>query len=217
MEVSFAMQHVYTSTGLRGLHAPLREWIRLNKTIARKWTDADDVPWWYNERALLSVLAGAIWKTGGVAFEEFTQRKLGHQDRKDVGGRVDLWFATKSGREFRAEAKRAEIAITQSAQQLKKLKSLMSDTVDDAGRNPTDGGESTRLAIGFASPYLTKRSSMELRKERIEEFKEICEEIDHDAIAWYFHDLKKLPLSEDDTVHPGIVVWFKVVKRGRRT
>ncbi|GAB5561826.1 MAG: hypothetical protein SynsKO_34730 [Synoicihabitans sp.] len=207
---------VTVSKQLRGLRPALEEWIVLNGAIAKCWTEVEDVPWWYNERALLGVLAGAIWRTGGLAFEEYTQRKLTRNDRKDVGGRVDLWFSTKSGREFRAEAKKTEIPITQSADQLEKLNAVMAEAVDDAGRNPSDGGDTTRLAIAFASPFLTKKTDPKMLQSRVNDFLELFDDVDYDAIAWFFPKMKRLPVSESDHVTPGIVMWMKVVKRGRR-
>jgi hypothetical protein len=48
-------------------------WITNNKDLVRSWRG--DLPWWYNERASISVLAGAAWGTGGLAFEEYSEDK----------------------------------------------------------------------------------------------------------------------------------------------
>jgi hypothetical protein len=64
-----------TSRILRGV---VKHWINTNLRIVRDWKDLPDVPWWYNERASLSVLAGSVWKqSGGIALEELVADKNG--------------------------------------------------------------------------------------------------------------------------------------------
>jgi hypothetical protein len=61
---------------IRGVHfgslSPvLKYWQVLNES----W-EGGDVPWWYNERASVGFLAGAVWKYGGWVMEEFGAEKL---------------------------------------------------------------------------------------------------------------------------------------------
>ena len=62
------------------------------------WNYKNDAPWWYNERALLSLFAGAVWKcskSNGWAFEEFTSdkwRTMRRGNRKKGKGRGDIMF-----------------------------------------------------------------------------------------------------------------------------
>lgn len=127
--------HFKTSRELRSLYAVLEEWVKLNRNIGRQWSkEVGDLPWRYNERALLSLFAGAVWRIGGHAFEEFSEVKHSGRRKRKGNGRVDLWFET-SGREFRAEAKHDEVPITNKAQQLASLHALMARAVKDARRN----------------------------------------------------------------------------------
>lgn len=213
--VKTAVEHVGVTRELRSLYAPLKEWIRLNKLIARRWQEEDAIPWWYNERALLGVLTGAIWLTGGIAFEEYSEAKRSAADLTSVGGRVDLLFQVRSGSQFMAEAKRTEVPITRSAHQLERLDNTMRKAVIDAGRNEPDGS-STRIAIAFATPYMSVQRKEEFRTNRVREFVESFDDLDYDAIAWTFPKLRKLPVSESGHVCPGIVLWIKIVKRGQR-
>ncbi len=123
----------------------------------------------YNERALLSVFAGAVWRTGGHAFEEFSETKLKGMTKKESSGRIDLWFET-SGGEFRAEVKDAEIPITRKSQQLRSLRALMKRAIKDARCNPADGGDSRRLAISFAVPYLLAKQAAKAQQAQIDWF-----------------------------------------------
>ena len=74
----------------------LKKWVTTNIDVVRHWQG--DLAWWYGERASISVLAGAAWRIGGFAFEEY------REDKKTGPGRVDLYL--KVGRQqFIAEAK----------------------------------------------------------------------------------------------------------------
>ena len=205
------MKHVKVTPPLRSLHTILKEWVRLNTNLGRQWSKTGNLPWWYNERALLSIFAGAIWRKNGHVFEEFSEMKLGRVDKKEANGRVDLWFET-SGGEFRAEAKHALIPITNKSKQQNSLNALMKRAVADAGCNPPDGGESRRLAIAFAVPYIVAKTTREKHQKQIKWFIEMAKAVDYDAIAWVFPNLKKLP-APDGWACPGIVIFIKEVKR----
>jgi hypothetical protein len=91
------------------LRPALKMWIHLNKLMFASWRDEGDVPWWYNERASLSVLSGAVWRSGGEAFEEYSDYKRGISRRtgrfsKEYAGRIDFYFNVND-REFKGEAK----------------------------------------------------------------------------------------------------------------
>jgi len=60
---------------LQILKPVLKEWLALIEDPDAVHWPKDDAPWWYNERALLSLFAGAIWKCEGWALEEFTTGK----------------------------------------------------------------------------------------------------------------------------------------------
>jgi hypothetical protein len=58
------MAHTISKFHFNTLHifrGVLQNWIKANILCAEAWKD-DDVPWWYNERANLSILAAAAWK-----------------------------------------------------------------------------------------------------------------------------------------------------------
>lgn len=61
--------------------------------------NGNDAPYYYNERANISVLAGAAWKSGWVALEEF-QSKKGYRNRAKTNGRTDLYFANEADEEL---------------------------------------------------------------------------------------------------------------------
>jgi len=50
--------------GLTPLSPVLRRWQKVMEELLDDFKP-DDVPWWYNERAWVGVLAAATWKAGG--------------------------------------------------------------------------------------------------------------------------------------------------------
>jgi hypothetical protein len=110
------------------LEETLWEWTIAQERSSRLW-GWDDVPWWYGERASLSVLAGAIWRTGGIALEEYTVDKSHRRDDGQKGlmqGRNDLYF--RIGRsDFVLEAK-AVWPTLRSIEPLKGLREQSSET-----------------------------------------------------------------------------------------
>src|SRR6266481_8755838 len=65
-----------------------------------EWDKIPDAPWWYNERALLSQFAGAIWRCKGRALEEFVatkrelklRRKARRKDTQGSRGDLEFWW-----------------------------------------------------------------------------------------------------------------------------
>jgi len=77
---------------LRSWHDVIDEYIR--QVTAR--LGYSDVPWWFNERANVGILAGAIWRAGPghVCLEEYSVERGTGDDRGP--GRCDLWLQTPS-------------------------------------------------------------------------------------------------------------------------
>lgn len=190
------------------LRQSLAEWIRLNRKLGRRWMKySKDAPWWYNERALLSIFAGAVWRTGNEAFEEFSELK--RKKNRRASGRIDLWFCVGT-HEFWAEAKACEIPITRSSKQARKIKEVMERAKHDVRRLDPDGF-TRRLAVVFVSPYLREGHERVL-PQRIDWLLEQTRAVDHSALAWVFPKLKSLPRSSG-WVCPGIAVLIKEVRR----
>jgi hypothetical protein len=71
-----------------------------------------DIPYSYNERATLSILAGAIWRSSNknIVFEEYVVKKEKEKESIKYKGRRDIWFRIHDKVkdkiiEFRGEAK----------------------------------------------------------------------------------------------------------------
>lgn len=84
-----------STSSLRYMRPLLETWLSQQKR-GLGILDSNDAPWWYNERASLSILAGAIWLRGGYVIEEHVTTKVSSKESKSgpshVGGRGDLYF-----------------------------------------------------------------------------------------------------------------------------
>ena len=161
---------VKTSARLRGLHPVLCNWTEAVMDFSKQ-ANHDDNCWWYNERASLSVLAGAAWRTKGwTALEEFstTKRALVPDGEVDHGrmsrGRCDLHIESPSN-DYAIEAKQAWQCIGRNAR-VDRMARAMDKAKKDVGNLNRDEGEH-RLAVAFVVPYLPLRQVGErhLRKD----------------------------------------------------
>jgi hypothetical protein len=85
---------------LKPLQPILDKWEKL--TNLESWFLEPDATWWNNERATLSIFAGAIWRSGELVIEEFATEKIKRTQLK--AGRCDIIF--RVGRKvFLGEAK----------------------------------------------------------------------------------------------------------------
>ncbi len=199
------MQGVVTTPRVRGLRRILKRWCSINGQLAREWAPVKDAPWWYNERASLSVFAGAIWRSGEAAFEEYSDLKRGK--KRLSSGRIDIWFSV--GRlSFCAEAKFCNVPFTRDGDQASGVQWWMDQAKNDARRCPPDGS-TRRLAIVFGCPYL-RPCSESIRRSRIDWLLEQSRKVEHDAIAWVFPSTSK-HLQDDGWLCPGAIMWIKQI------
>lgn len=192
----------------------LREWRKLNQRIARKWNYCGDVPWWYNERASLSVFAGAVWNAGHFAFEEFSDEKRRLSPRsskfqKPYSGRVDIYFNIRR-KDFIAEAKICWPRCGRLAsERQKRIEDGLASACRDIRLSEPHG--QCRLGILFVTPCWKTSLKREI-DQRIDEWIAKVSAIDCDAISWIFP-------ANTRTAHlgkylfPGAAVLIKEVRR----
>ena len=139
----------------------LNKWITTNIDLVRYWRT--DLPWWYGERASISVLAGAAWRTGDLAFEEFGgDKKTGKKRQPTYSGRIDLYLKVK-GQQFIAEAKYYRSTATfVRPTTAEELRIKLEEACKDIHKCSPNG--QTKLAILFATPYVAKS-----QKPRVDE------------------------------------------------
>ncbi len=206
---TLSKDHIVTKISC--LRPILRKWTSLNGELAKLWSKAGDVPWWYNERAVISVFAGAVWQSGGYAFEEYAALK--HGKRQEYKGRVDLDFVTAAGHKFRAEVKPYELPATRRKDPLEQVCAAMDRAVEDVCKCQSEGRR--RLAMVFASPYVSTKKSEKIPDTidwLIAQAKRVHATLKTDAVAWTFPDLKQRA-EFGEWICPGAIIWIREIKR----
>ena len=201
------------SRGLRAgplpiLESALGEWLELMEED-RRW-GKKDAPWWYNERALLSLFAGAIWKSEGWVFEEYTTSKGKEQEhrkkRQRFSGRGDIEFHI--GRQkFQGEAKPCYPSLTRGLEDpVNQIQETLSEACRDVRQLP-HYRRYRRVGIVFASPCLVETRS-EICQVRIKAFAQYLEEFEGAARAWTFPP-KGAHLRAGDYIYPGAAILIR--------
>ncbi|MCI5145763.1 MAG: hypothetical protein D3923_09575 [Candidatus Electrothrix sp. AR3] len=199
----------YVNSGTIGsLHPVLISWI---KTINdyMDYFDIPDSPWWYNERATLSLFAAAVWKAKGIALEEYATIKGKKND--SWAGRCDLFIGLPSY-QFACEAKQAWCPIGRTAQKgTENARKGLIDACKDARK--LEKTEGRRLGICFAVPYLPKRDS-EILEEQLENWLKYIRGLECSSIAWTFpQKTRRKIVTEEGYYFPGVVAIIKEIFR----
>lgn len=135
----------------------LNAWVA---AIERYTGQYGDNPWWYNERATLSILAGAAWTLDGwIALEEFSTSKrlralepgVDHGDKLRQG-RCDLYVRSPE-LSFVFEAKQANQPIGKRADGYSYAYKAMRAAWHDIG-DIQSGEADLRFAATFVVPYI---------------------------------------------------------------
>jgi hypothetical protein len=201
------------------------------KPILLKWQGlvedfidgGSDCPWWYNERASLSLFAGAVWLSDGWAFEEFSTKKwarrMGKKGRKRIG-RCDIQFGIGKNT-FVAEAKQAWPTIGRSDQSgMVTVRAYLQKARDESSRLPNNEGK--KLGILFVVPLIrrSKRKQVDkiLRRKQIDKilssFLEQLRKQENRTMAWVFpKKTRTMSYRGNNYYYPGIVL---LIQRSRR-
>lgn len=155
--ISSSVVQVRTTSKVRGLHPLLSSWTKLVHDYCR-CDRYDDNPWWYNERASLSTLAGAAWRLKDwYALEEFSTTKRGVianrviEDGGVVRGRCDL-YVSHGSTNFAFEAKQVWQSMGVRSKRDHVSRALKA-AVRDAGNLTADQADH-RLGIVFVAPFI---------------------------------------------------------------
>lgn len=175
-----------------------------------------DVPYFYNERANISLIASGAWHKGLIALEEYMA------DKKESGGgsRADLYVSQKDDEKSAViEAKQKWITPGTKA-----------DTIIAGIKSAKDSASKNigvRNKIGMCFYTLKLRSSLDSGNNE-EIVRELIQENfikakwqgggKFDAVAWSFpeicHDFKQLNKKTQKTwFWPGVIVGLSLVRR----
>ena len=148
---------VRVTSKLRGLRPLLESWTEVVLDYCKVDSYVDN-PWWYNERASLSTLAGAAWRLPGwSALEEFATTKRGFaideagSKKASRKGRCDLYVSHRSTG-FAFEAKQAWRSMGKRREP-HDLRAILASAKKDAGNLRSNQAEH-RLGAVFVAPYI---------------------------------------------------------------
>jgi hypothetical protein len=197
-----------TSSPLRRV---LEEWLALNRHCVDTWEG--DVPWRYNEQATLSYFAGAIWRSGGFALEEYSRHK---SNSKHGFGRGDLWFELDD-REYDIEAKFCRVFLNEPYEPESHIQSSLGKAVSDINSSRAYDDRRVRcallastLAIDLTKPdYEAVLFDQGLLEARLERWIYVVKSAG-DMAAWFIREDKQWPVFTDgwnpDALFPGIAL-----------
>lgn len=184
----------------------LLKWIKIQESYSKNYNN--DSLYWYNERATLSTLAGAVWKCGEFSLEEYRVTK---KYRKEAWtGRADLWFTWKNT-EYQVETKQIWVSLSNKAYNSPRyIKKALDEAIKDAVSS-NERRQGHTLGIVFVIPYIASSEKEHLNKALKMFIKEI-EQVDYDIMAYTFPPYCR-SLHSDKYYYPGVVLVGRVPKR----
>jgi hypothetical protein len=193
---------------LRSLKPVLNEW--MNLTNRKNWFfESDDATWWNNERATLSVLAGAIWRRKGLVIEEFATEKIMKSESK--AGRCDISFLFRKN-VFIGEAKQNWPLLT--GENLKANLIKTNKVIKQACHVSlhTKGSKATRLGIVFITPRIHEGKKQLLNDFLMDYLNKLSAKKDI-TLAWTFpkwaRDLHSSEEGNQNYIYPGVILVIK--------
>ena len=222
---------VRVSNPLRGLNPLLKNWVMLLEDYC-KAHGYNDNPWFYNERATLSTLAGAAWRLNSwTALEEFSTTKWGGKQKEGGvesgslrAGRCDLLVAHRSA-SFALEAKQAWQPIGPRIKPFGRMDKAVAAAKGDTRALTLDEAD-VRLAAVFTVPFLSVASvrnnddkvDAALVLSEIDKWLSQLKQRQHDAIAYYFTPKCSAMISADGKrLFPGVVLTLDICKRSKKS
>jgi len=163
----------------------IKQWQKINRDYLEDYSFTDSL-YWYNERANVSCLAGAIWKVGGYALEEYSAIK----GKDEKYGRIDLYFSVDEI-EYLIEAKHEWLHFNTKVKIFSNFEKAIENMLENATadcknsmlHNEIDNG----LGLVFFTPYWDKEQNKhaELKKFEYELLKK-----NYDIIGTFAIDAK---------------------------
>lgn len=184
---------------LSSLKPVLNEWIKIHESFCK--TSKDDSLYWYNERATLSTLAGAVWNLKGYCLEEYrTDKKY----RKETYlGRADLWFEWRK-QEYYIEAKQRWISLSKNAKSASRHINETIINVKKEAANTIKDSKGKSLGIVFTIPYLSLNESGNINNS-ISLFLEELEKVEYEIMAYTF-PIHCRSLKSENYIYPGVAL-----------
>lgn len=185
----------------------LQEWKLAIEKFCRI-TEGYEAPYWYNERANVGTLAGAAWRSGLVALEEFHYIK-GYKNKPKWLGRADLWLASDHHTEL-IEAKFAWCSLKSRNCITEKVQALLDLAEIDAKKSRGANIQTKAVGAAFVAFYIGKRESNNV-DNLINEAIASIKDCNYHTLGWCFPKHTRTVLSENGNILPGIAILAKNV------
>ncbi len=200
--------HIQNSK-LKHLKPLLEKWQNLHEEYCI--AEEEDSLYWYNERANISVLAGAIWKSKDwFALEEF---RVDKKSRRTFKGRSDLWFLLNN-KHYIAEAKQLWISLTnKKIDRNQKIQKKLNEAIQDAEKTKNGVMKYYKpdytLGIVFIVPYIAENKIKEIDDRLKLLIDNIKKNIEYDLMAYCFpnHFLQ----GDTGYYYPGVVLVIRMI------
>lgn len=197
--------------------ALLEEWILSIERFSR--ITNGDVPYWYNERANIGILAAAAWRCGRIALEEFQHEKIdalsdGESEsasQKSRNGRCDLWISGDNRSEEIVEAKFRWLNM--SSDKLPKIAEtcLNAAVTDAAATQKARNDEIKAIGVAFLPVYANADKVSDLEVDIAKTIKS-ASKLPADLVAWCFPKRLRERISEKNNHLPGVIMLANIVK-----
>jgi hypothetical protein len=198
---------------LHHLRPLVEKWIQIHKSYIpfyKKTFGDNDALYWWNERANISILAGAVWESGEYALEEFRVDKKYRKERRR--GRADLWFSWR-GIGYLAEVKRIGVPLSNKACECtEKIRKSLESARKDVVITKMGSYAERALGIVFVVPYLPKNEKTRMN-ETLGRLLDEIEKVDYDIMAYIFPRSSR-SLCDKKYYFPGVVLLGRAPKRG---
>lgn len=191
--------------GLSKLKPILLEYLKINKETVELW-NYEDLPWWYNERANLSLFTGAVWKKGGYALEEYTSDKV--SIIKKYQGRNDLYFYFNK-KDYILEAKvLSQNGNSKSETIQRRVNKIINLAIEDVRINKLEFF-ANKMGIVFVIPYFLKKSTS--IENDFNNFIKSIMKSNYSALGWLYSEKANELVVAKKWVSPGLAVILKKV------
>ncbi|WP_295455929.1 hypothetical protein [uncultured Thiodictyon sp.] len=156
------------------------QWLRLNRDYIED-CDCRDSLYWYNERANISAFAGATWRSGGFALEEYNAIK-GKEETKGKG-RVDLYIQYAGHRAvFEAKQHWLHLSAKQKQDFTGFISAACEKSMADVMHTQNSLNHPYGIALNFIPTYFKKEENV---GGSLILFREAVESCDCSFYAWF--------------------------------
>ncbi len=188
--------------GLNHWEPLLEEWLLCIERYCRV-AAGEDAPFIYTERANIGVLAGAAWRCGRIALEEFQYQK-GYRNKKKWNGRADLYLASEKIEEM-IEAKFGWLSLSTTERVQSRVKAVLALAASDAKQTQGSHKDTSCIAVAFLPAWLPIKQPEKLEL-KIEEAIKCLPKSDCHAVAWCFPKEYRRVESSTGNYTPGVIM-----------